>query len=86
MSSSVIEMLKHGVETFSDRYCTLSVDEMAFKANLSYEAAKDKIIGFVDHGVIGKTCDPANQDQVLMIREYSVSGSNLWEFIFPKMQ
>ena len=70
MSPDVIELLKHRVAKFSDhdRYCVLSLDEMAFKANLAYEANQDKIIGFIDHDHLGRTRDPANQAQVFMLR------------------
>ena len=52
----------------SSRQCTISLDEISIKANLSYDSSKDEIVGLEDFGDGQKANTVANSALVFMAR------------------
>ena len=51
-----------------DKVCSLLLDEMSIKANLSYDQSHDKIAGFEDYGEFGSGKQIANNALVFMVK------------------
>jgi hypothetical protein len=51
-----------------DRVCVLLLDEMSLKTALSYDGAKDVIVGFEDYGHLGTGKQLANSALVFMVK------------------
>lgn len=50
-----------------DKYCSLLFDEISFSDQLTFDSAKDKVLGYVDLGLLGRINNHANHAIVFMI-------------------
>ena len=69
-NESVLALLGKKVSTMNDqnKLCGLLLDEMSLKTSLTYDSAKDVIVGFENFGYLGTGTELANTALVFMVK------------------